>query len=89
MNLKVNYNADDKTRSLEMDLDIDISRDAEALGYINMVLFECCTVLARLCKESNPVFHERINRGIRVCIQEKQQENNINYPFTKFMQKDE
>lgn len=89
MKLKLDYNANSKHYDLKIDLDINIEEDAEALGYITAVLFAASQRLASLMETANPKYRERLSKGVAKSAREQTQEENINYPFTTFIQHDE
>jgi hypothetical protein len=89
MKLTINFNGNEKGFSLEQQLEADISKDATALGYISMVLFESSQVLAAYCVRSNPKYHDLMDKGVQLLVIEKENGNNDHYPFTTFIVEDE
>lgn len=89
MNLKVDYTGDNKGFSLAMDLDCDIEKDAEALGYVTSCLFEAAKRLGELMENANPKYRLRMANGVAKSVEQMEKENNPHFPFTTFLQIDE
>lgn len=89
MKLLVNFEGNSKGLSLIQELQVDIEQDAESLGYITSCLFETAKVLADYCEKANPKYAQRIEKGIKHSVIEKEREDNPHYPFTIFLVRDE
>lgn len=76
MQLKIDYKADTKGYELIAELDANAEKDAEALGYAVMVLFEAAKFLSDYAKT---LPEDRVKLGVGKALSELQQ--NPNWPF--------
>jgi len=89
MKLTTNFTGSSSGFDLKMDLDVDIEKDAESLGYMTSILFEAAKRLSELMESANPKYHQRMEIGVAKSVSDMQKEKNPYYPFTSYLQEDE
>lgn len=79
MKLTLDYNTDTNGYNLSADLDIDIAKDAEALGYALGLTTAIQAFIQTLTENVAPEYRARVWQGMKAV--DKEMENNKTWPF--------